>query len=77
STEPFVALEDPESVFGAQNVTPLVHRADLDDDDVAKIDAVSEKLTTDTLVVLVGQVVTDGRDIDVVAEEWLQQNDLN
>ncbi|MBS9374680.1 ABC transporter substrate-binding protein [Rhodococcus sp. B50] len=77
STEPFVALEDPESVFGAQNVTPLVHRTDLDDDDVAKIDAVSEKLTTDTLVVLVGQVVTDGRDIDAVAEEWLQQNDLN
>lgn len=76
STEPFVALEDPESVFGAQNVTPLVHRASLDDEDIAAIDAVSEKITTDTLVELVGQVVTDGRDIDVVAEEWLQQNGL-
>ncbi|MEU5841348.1 ABC transporter substrate-binding protein [Rhodococcus sp. NPDC047139] len=77
TTEPFVALEDPESVFGAQNVTPLVHRADLDDEDIAAIDAVSERLTTDSLVELVGQVVTDGRDIDVVAEEWLQQNNLN
>jgi len=77
NTEPFVALEDPESVFGAQNVTPLVHRSDLTDENVAALDAVSEKLTTDTLIELVGQVVTDGRDIDVVAEEWLRGNGLN
>lgn len=77
STEPFVALEDPESVFGAQNVTPLVYRADLTDENVATIDSVSEKLTTDTLIELVGQVVTDGRDIDVVAGEWLEQNGLS
>lgn len=77
STEPFVALEDPESVFGAQNVTPLVHREDLTDENVEKLDAVSEQLTTDVLIELVGQVVTDGRDIDVVAEEWLQSNGLN
>lgn len=77
ATKPFVALEDPESVFGAQNVTPLVHRADLTDDNVAVIDAVTAELTTETLIDLVGQVVTDGRDIDVVAKEWLQANDLN
>lgn len=77
STEPFVALDDPESVFGAQNVTPLVHRSDLTDENVATLDAVSENLTTETLIELVGQVVTDGRDIDVVAEEWLRGNGLN
>lgn len=77
STEPFVALDDPESVFGAQNVIPLVHRSDLTDENVAILDAVSENLTTETLIELVGQVVTDGRDIDVVAEEWLQDNGLN
>lgn len=77
STEPFVSLEDPESVFGAQNVTPLVYRSDLTDENVATIDAVSEKITTETLIEIVGQVVTDGRDIDVVAGEWLEQNGLS
>lgn len=77
STEPFVALDDPESVFGAQNVTPLVHREDLTDENVATLDAVSENLTIDVLIELVGQVVTEGRDIDVVAEEWLQDNGIN
>jgi len=72
-----VALDDPESVFGAQNVTPLVHREDLTDENVATLDAVSENLTTDVLIELVGQVVTEGRDIDVVAEEWLQDNGIN
>ncbi|MEE2032016.1 ABC transporter substrate-binding protein [Rhodococcus chondri] len=76
-TKPFVALEDPESVFGAQNVTPLVHRDDLTDENVAVIDEVTAQLTTETLIDLVGQVVTDGRDIDVVAQEWLQANGLN
>jgi osmoprotectant transport system substrate-binding protein len=38
---------------------------------------VTAELTTEVLIDLVGQVVTDGRDIDVVAEEWLQANGLN
>ncbi|WP_068163900.1 ABC transporter substrate-binding protein [Rhodococcus phenolicus] len=72
STKPFVALSDPKTLFGAQNVTPLVHRADLSDEAVATLNEVSAQLSTEDLIVLVGQVVTDGGDIDVVAAEWLQ-----
>lgn len=72
STKPFVALSDPKALFGAQNVTPLVHRADLSDEAVATLNKVSAQLSTEDLIVLVGQVVTDGDDIDVVAAEWLQ-----
>lgn len=72
STKPFVALADPKTLFGAQNVTPLVHRADLSDEAVATLNEVSAQLSTEDLIVLVGQVVTDGGDIDVVAAEWLQ-----
>ncbi|MEZ5152270.1 ABC transporter substrate-binding protein [Rhodococcus zopfii] len=72
STKPFVALSDPQSLFSAQNVTPLVHRADLSDEAVATLNEVSAQLSTEDLIVLVGQVVTDGGDIDVVAAEWLQ-----
>jgi len=72
STKPFVALDDPQTLFGAQNVTPLVHRADLSDEAVETLNKVSAQLSTEDLIVLVGQVVTEGGDIDVVAAEWLQ-----
>lgn len=66
----FVVLEDPESLFGSDNVVPLV-RAELADGLRAPLDAVSAKLDTSALADMVKQVVVDHKDADVVAKEWL------
>ena len=72
----FVVLEDPESVFPAQNVTPLVHKGDLNQTGIDALNAVSAQLDTPTLADLVKQVVTDLKDPDQVAKEWLTAQGL-
>lgn len=67
----FVVLEDPESVFGAQNVTPLVFKAGVDQNIRDTLNAVSAKLDTATLAGLLAKVVTDHEDADQVAKDWL------
>ncbi|MGH8836129.1 MAG: glycine betaine ABC transporter substrate-binding protein [Actinomycetes bacterium] len=67
----FVVLDDPKSVFGAQNITPLVHKAGVDQNIRDTINAVSAKLDTATLAGLLAKVVTDHEDADQVAQEWL------
>ena len=67
----FVVLEDPKNVFGAQNVTPLVHSS-ADNETVRNaLNAVSAKLDTPTLADLLKKVVTDKEDADKVASDWL------
>ena len=67
----FVVLEDPESVFGAQNVTPLVFKAGVDQTVTDALNAVSAKLDTATLAGLLAKVVTDHEDADQVAKDWV------
>jgi osmoprotectant transport system substrate-binding protein len=67
----FVVLDDPKSVFGAQNVTPLVFKTGVDQNIRDTLNAVSAKLDTATLSQLVAKVVTDHEDADQVAKEWL------
>lgn len=67
----FVVLEDPESLFAAQNVVPLI-RADAVNDDVeTALNEVSAALTTDNLTEMMVQVVTDGEDPQDVAREFV------
>lgn len=67
----FVVLEDPESVFPAQNVTPLINSAGLGQEGRDALNAVSAALDTSTLAELVKRVVTDLEDADAVAADWL------
>ena len=63
-------LEDPELLFGSDNVVPLV-REDVASSVQAPLDAVSAKLDTPALADMVKQVVVDKKDASVVAKDWL------
>lgn len=74
--EDLVPLEDPESLFAAQNVVPLL-RSDVVNDDVeGTLNDVSAALDTETLGALVTRVVIDKEDPSDVAQDFLSENDL-
>jgi osmoprotectant transport system substrate-binding protein len=66
----FVVLEDPQSLFGSDNVVPLV-RSDKADSVKGVLNAVSAKLDTKSLADMVKQVVVDKKDASEVAKTWL------
>lgn len=73
----FVALEDPESNFAAQNVVPLINSTKATPEATAVLDAVSAKLDTQGLLDL--NAILGGADKpnpDTVAKEWLAANGL-
>jgi osmoprotectant transport system substrate-binding protein len=72
----FVVLEDPKSLFAAQNVVPLATKAKVNPTVEGALNAVSAKLDTKTLTDLLAQVVTDKKDADAVAGEFLKANGL-
>lgn len=72
----FVSLQDPKSMFAAQNVVPLFAQKVLTQPMKDACDAVSAKLDTKTLAGLVTQV-SGGKSADEVAKAWLQQNGLS
>ncbi len=72
----FVVLEDPKSLFAAQNVVPLITKAKSNPSIEGALNAVSAKLDTETLAALLSQVVTDKKDAAAVAKEFLTQNGL-
>ena len=72
----FVVLDDPKSLFGAQNVIPVVSKAKASPTVTAALNAVSAKLDTDTLATLVTKVVVDKADASTVANDWLKANGL-
>ena len=72
----FVVLEDTKSLFGAQNVIPVLTKAKASPAATEALNAVSAKLDTDTLAGLVTQVVVDKKDSTDVAEEFLKANGL-
>ena len=63
-------LDDPKSLFGSDNVVPLV-RTDKADAVKAALNAVSAKLDTSALADMVKQVVVDKKDASAVAKAWL------
>lgn len=72
----FVVLDDPKSLFGAQNVIPVVTKAKASPAVTAALNAVSAKLDTDSLATLVTKVVVDKADASAVAGDWLKANGL-
>jgi osmoprotectant transport system substrate-binding protein len=73
----FVVLDDPKSLFAAQNVVPLITKAKVTPTISAALNAISAKLDTATLGQLVKEVVVDKKDASAVAKEFLAKNNLN
>ncbi|MFC4535518.1 ABC transporter substrate-binding protein [Sphaerisporangium dianthi] len=71
-----VPLQDPKSVFSAQNVTPLVNKAGADETVRTTLNAISAKLDTAGLVEMMKRVAVDKDDPPVVAKDWLTKNGL-
>jgi osmoprotectant transport system substrate-binding protein len=66
----FVVLDDPQSLFGSDNVVPLV-RTEKADSLKAALNPVAAKLDTTSLADMVKQVVVDKKDVSEVAKTWL------
>jgi osmoprotectant transport system substrate-binding protein len=74
-TDNLVTLEDPDGLFLASNVVPVVNEKVADK--VSKvIDAVSAKLTSEGLVALNVESTVDEESPDVIANKWLSDNGL-
>nr|WP_234815197.1 ABC transporter substrate-binding protein [Mycolicibacterium duvalii] len=70
-----VVLEDPENVFLAANVVPLVASQKMSDELKTVLDAVSAKLTTEALIELNTSVEgNQGVDPDEAAATWIAEN---
>ncbi|MEW1862861.1 ABC transporter substrate-binding protein [Streptomyces sp. NBC_00669] len=72
SSEKFVTLQDPKSLFGFGNVLPLVYKSGLSQAGVDALNSVSAKLDTAKLLDLDTQVQTDKKDPLAVAQTWLK-----
>lgn len=77
AVEDFVVLEDPEDVFGAQNITPLVNSDQVDDTAREALNAVSAELTTEDVTALNERVVIDNENAADVAQDWLAEAGLD
>jgi osmoprotectant transport system substrate-binding protein len=74
-TEGLVTLEDPEGLFLASNVVPLVNE-DIADDVAEVINAVSAAMTAEGLVALNVQSTVDQMSSRDIATQWLTENGL-
>lgn len=72
----FVVLTDPDHLFGAQNIVPVMTKEKATPAVTEALDAVSAKLDTATVTALVAKVVIDKEDASDVAEQWLKANGL-
>jgi len=75
-TDDLVVLDDPESLILASNVVPIVD-ADRADELAPVIDAVSEKLTPESLVALNVESQVDEKSPVDIAEAWLAANGIS
>ncbi|MGI5322586.1 ABC transporter substrate-binding protein [Actinomadura nitritigenes] len=71
-----VVLEDPQHVFSAQNVVPLVNKSAVNAQATAALNAVSAKLTTQDLLDMMKRIAIDKDDQEKVAKDWLTKNGL-
>ena len=74
-TDNLVTLEDPDGLFLASNVVPVVS-TDVADEIADVINAVSAKLTPEGLVALNVESTVDEKSPDAIAKKWLTDNDL-
>ncbi|WP_103662947.1 ABC transporter substrate-binding protein [Microbacterium sp. CJ77] len=74
-TQDLVVLEDPDGLFLASNVVPVVN-ADVADEIADVINAVSAALTADALVALNVQSTEDEMSPDDIAAQFLEENGL-
>jgi osmoprotectant transport system substrate-binding protein len=65
-----VALQDPKSLFSAQNVVPVIKTAKQNDTITKTLDAVSAKLTTEDLIRMNAEAAT-GTNLSDIAKKWL------
>ncbi|RRR97280.1 ABC transporter substrate-binding protein [Glycomyces terrestris] len=75
-TDDLVVLEDPESLFLASNVVPLVS-ADVADEIAEVVNAVSAALTPEGLVALNVQSTVEQQSTPDIAAQWLSDNGLS
>ncbi|WP_396655241.1 ABC transporter substrate-binding protein [Microbacterium sp.] len=75
-TESLTVLADPEGLFLASNVVPLVN-VDVADEIADVINAVQAKLTADGLVALNVQSTVDKKSSADIATQWLADNGLS
>ncbi len=66
-TDHLVSLADPKSNFAAQNVIPLVYKADATATITSTLNAVSAELTTSALLQMDNAVITDKQNYSTVA----------
>jgi osmoprotectant transport system substrate-binding protein len=71
-TDHLVALADPKFNFAAQNVIPLVYKADATPTITDTLNAVSAKLTTAALLQMDNAVITNKQNYSTVATAFLQ-----
>ena len=71
----FVVLQDPLNLYNAQNVLPLINAKKATPTVTAALNAVSAKLTTDSLLDLNSKVAA-GTDPAAVAQTWLKSQNL-
>jgi len=74
-TDKLVTLADPEGLFLASNVVPLVN-ADIADSIADVINAVQAKLTPEGLVALNVESTVDQKSPEDIAKKWLTDNKL-
>lgn len=73
----FVVLQDPKRLYGSQNVVPLLTKKAATPQVTQVLNAVSAKLTTDGLQMMLAQVDGEKKDPAEVAQEFLQSSGLN
>lgn len=69
----FVVLDDPENLFVAQNVVPLIRTDALTPPIEESLNQVSSSLTTDKLVEMMVQVINEGQDPGDVAQDFVDE----
>lgn len=72
----FVPLIDDKHLQDAENITPVIRTAVLNNEIGRLLDGVGAALTTDNVTALIGKVVLDGQDIPTVAKAFLRANHL-
>jgi osmoprotectant transport system substrate-binding protein len=72
----FVPLIDDKHLQDAENITPVIRTAVLNNEIGPLLDGVGAALTTDNVTALIGKVVLDGQDIPTVAKAFLRANHL-
>jgi osmoprotectant transport system substrate-binding protein len=72
----FIPLLDDRDLQDAENITPVIRTEKLNDEVRRLLDAVSARLSSETMTELVGKVVIDGQDVAAVATAFLAAHGL-